>query len=162
VSWFHSASDAVSRSPRILTDVRDDGEVMSRKTVAHAMRRQGLNGAFPRGWRTTTITDRNNGYPVDSVKRQWEAGALNQVWVVDITYSRIWEGWLYLATVIDARSKHVIGWAIPDHMRTDLVQDALNMALTFRGDLAPRSSPSAIEGRTTTQHNWPSSRRATG
>ena len=53
----------------------------------------------------------------------------------DITYLRTWEGWLYLATVIDAHSRRVIGWAIEDHMRTDLVEDALKMAITLRGQL---------------------------
>jgi len=57
------------------------------------------------------------------------------VWVGDITYLRTWEGWLYLATVIDAHSRRVIGWAIDEHMRADLVQDALVMAITLRGDL---------------------------
>ena len=51
------------------------------------------------------------------------------------TYLRTWQGWLYLATVIDAHSRRVIGWAIDEHMRADLVQDALAMAITLRGDL---------------------------
>jgi putative transposase len=144
VSWFHGASDAVYGSPRVLADLRDDGEVISRKTVAQAMRRLGLVGVFPRRWRTTTVTDREDAYPADSVKRRWDTGALNQVWVGDIpqpgrgcgpTYLRTWEGWLYLATVIDAHSRRVIGWAIADHMRTDLVQDALTMALALRGEV---------------------------
>jgi len=59
---------------------------------------------------------------------------LNTVWVSDITYLRTWQGWLYLATVIDTHSRRVIGWAIAEHMRTDLVQDALQMALTLRGE----------------------------
>ena len=75
-----------------------------------------------------------DAYPVDAVKRQWDAGALNKVWVGDITYPRIWEGWVYLATVIDAHSRRVIGWAIADHMRTDLIQDALTMAMVLCGD----------------------------
>lgn len=135
VSWFHGASDAVYGSPRVLADLRDDGEVISRKTVAQAMRRLGLVGVFPRRWRTTTVTDREDAYPADSVKRRWDTGALNQVWVGDITYLRTWEGWLYLATVIDAHSRRVIGWAIADHMRTDLVEDALRMALALRGEV---------------------------
>jgi putative transposase len=72
---------------------------------------------------------------VDAAKRDWDKGELNRVWVGDITYLRTWEGWLYLATVIDAHSRRVIGWAIDEHMRADLVQDALAMAITLRGDL---------------------------
>lgn len=135
VAWFHGDSDEVSGSPKILADLREDGEVISRKTVAKVMRRLGLRGVCPKRWRTTTIIDGADAYPVDVVKRQWDTGRLNQVWVGDITYLRTWEGWLYLATVIDAHSRRVIGWAIDEHMRADLVEDALKMAITLRGEL---------------------------
>jgi len=135
VAWFHGASDEVSGSPRILADLREDGEVISRKTVAKTMRKLGLRGICPRRWRTTTQREDGDTYPVDAAKRVWDTGVLNAVWVGDITYLRTWEGWLYLATVIDANSRRVIGWAIADHMRTDLVEDALKMAITLRGEL---------------------------
>ena len=135
VTWFHSDSDDVYGAPKILADLRDDGETISRKTVAKAMRALGLVGICPKRWKTTTVIDHADAYPVDAVKRQWDTGALDQVWVGDITYLRTWEGWLYLATVIDAHSRRVIGWAIDEHMRADLVQDALQMAITLRGDL---------------------------
>jgi transposase InsO family protein len=134
VAFFHGDSDEVYGSPRILADLRADGEIISRKTVATTMRRLGLAGICPKKWKTTTIIDHADAYPVDAVKRQWDTGALNQVWVGDITYLRTWEGWVYLATVIDAHSRRVIGWAIADHMRTDLIQDALTMAMVLRGD----------------------------
>ncbi|MET4062186.1 putative transposase, partial [Arthrobacter sp. UYP6] len=132
VAYFHGDSDEVYGAPRILADLRADGETVSRKTVAKAMRSLGLAGICPKKWKTTTITDRADAYPVDAVKRQWDTGALNRVWVGDITYLRTWEGWVYLATVIDAHSRRVIGWAIADHMRTDLIQDALKMAIVLR------------------------------
>jgi putative transposase len=135
IAWFHGESDEVSGSPRILADLREDGEVISRKTVAKAMRKLGLRGICPRRWRTTTVREGGDTYPPDAANRQWDTGVLNAVWVGDITYLRTWEGWLYLATVIDAHSRRVIGWAIADHMRTDLVEDALKMAITLRGEL---------------------------
>ena len=135
IAWFHGESDEVSGSPRILADLREDGEVISRKTVAKAMRRLGLRGICPRRWRTTTQRATGDTYPPDATNRQWDTGVLNAVWVGDITYLRTWEGWLYLATVIDAHSRRVIGWAIADHMRTELVEDALKMAITVRGEL---------------------------
>ncbi|MBE0011533.1 MULTISPECIES: IS3 family transposase [unclassified Arthrobacter] len=134
VAYFHSDSDEVYGSPRILADLRADGETVSRKTVAKAMKSLGLAGICPKRWKTTTVIDHADAYPVDAVKRRWDTGALNQVWVGDITYLRTWEGWVYLATVIDAHSRRVIGWAIAEHMRTDLIQDALQMALTLRQD----------------------------
>ena len=134
IAWFHSDSDQVYGSPRILADLRAEGEIISRKTVAKTRQRLGLAGICPKRWKTTTVTDHADAYPVDAVKRQWDTGALNQVWVGDITYLRTWEGWVYLATVIDAHSRRVIGWAIAEHMRTDLIQDALVMAMTLRED----------------------------
>ena len=87
VAWFHGESDEVSGSPKILADLREDGEIISRKTVAKVMRGLGLRGICPKRWRTTTIIDHADTYPVDAVKRQWDTGELNQVWVGDITYS---------------------------------------------------------------------------
>ena len=135
IAWFHGESDEVSGAPRILADLREDGEVISRKTVAKTMRTLGLRGICPKRWKTTTIPNAGDTYPADAAKRQWDTGVLNAVWVGDITYLRTWEGWLYLATVIDACSRRVIGWAIADHMRTDLVEDALKMAIALRGEL---------------------------
>jgi len=110
---FHGDSDEVSESPKIFADLREDGEIISRKTVAKSIRRLGIKGLCPKRWRTTTVVNSADAYPVDAVKREWATGALNQVWVGDITYLRTtWiqarEGWLYLATVIDAHSRRVI------------------------------------------------------
>jgi len=134
VAWFHGESDEVAGSPKILMDLREDGEIISRKTVAKTMRKLGLKGVCPKRWKTTTVINRDDAYPVDVVQRRWDTGALNHVWVGDISYLRTWEGWLYLATVIDAHSRRVIGWAIDEHMRSDLVEDALRMAITLRGE----------------------------
>jgi hypothetical protein len=119
VAWFHGDSDEVSGSPRILADLRGDGEVISRKTVAKTMRRLHLVGVCPKRWRTTTLINHADAHPVDAAKRDWDKGELNRVWVGDIPYLRTWEEWLYLATVIDAHSRRVIGWAIDEHMRAD-------------------------------------------
>ena len=90
VSWFHGESDEVSGSPKILADLRDDGEIISRKTVAKTMRKLGLRGICPKKWKTTTIVDHADAYPADAAKRQWDTGALNRIWVGDITYLRTW------------------------------------------------------------------------
>ena len=135
ITWFHGESDEVSGAPKILMDLREDGETISKKTVAKIMRELCLKGVCPKRWRTTTITNGSDSYPADLVQRRFDTGALNQIWVGDISYLRTWEGWLYLATVIDAHSRRVIGWAIDEHMRADLVEDALRMAITLRGEL---------------------------
>jgi putative transposase len=135
VTKHFAASDDVYGSPRILVDLREGGETVSRKTVATVMRGLGLVGVSPKQFKVTTVTDASDTYPVDAVQRTWDKGAVNRVWVGDITYLRTWQGWLYLATVIDAHSRRVIGWAIADHMRADLVEDALRMAIVLRGTL---------------------------
>lgn len=88
VAFLHGDSDEVYGSPRILADLRADGEIVSRKTVAKAMRSLGLAGICPKKWKSTTVIDHADAYPADRVKRQWDVGALNQVWVGDITYLR--------------------------------------------------------------------------
>lgn len=134
---FHQASDGVYGAPRILADLRDDGERVSRKTVAASLRRQGLAGISPRRFApATTVIDLAAVVPKDLVRRRFDTGALNRVWTTDITYLRTGEGWLYLCAVRDGCSRRVIGWAVDDRMDTDLVQAAVAMAVVMRGALA--------------------------
>jgi putative transposase len=137
VAAFHEASDGVYGAPRILADLREDGETVSRKTVAASLRRQGLAGICPRRFApATTVVDLDAPVPKDLVGRRFDTGELDRVWTSDITYLRTGEGWLYLCAVRDGCSRRVIGWAVDDHMRTDLVESALSMAVAMRGELA--------------------------
>jgi len=131
---LHDDSDGAYGSPRLLLDLRAEGVVVSGKTVAKVMRAKGIRGCAPRQWRLTTVPEPDpDNIPTDRVKRQFDQGRLDAVWVGDITYIRTWAGWLYLATVIDAHSRRVIGWALAEHMRASLVSDALSMAVVQRG-----------------------------
>lgn len=137
VAAFHTASDGVYGAPRILADLRDDGETVSRKTVAASLRRQGLAGISPRSFApATTVVDLDATIPKDLVNRCLDAGRLDVVWTSDITYLRTGEGWLYLCAVRDGHSRRVIGWAIDEHLHTDLVEAAVAMAVTMCGALA--------------------------
>jgi len=137
VAKFHTASDGVYGAPRILADLRADGERVSRKTVAASLRRQGLAGISPRRFApATTVIDLDAVVPKDLVRRRFDTGVLNRVWTSDITYLRTGEGWLYLCAVRDGCSRRVIGWAIDDYLHTDLVQAALEMAVAMRGEFA--------------------------
>ncbi len=95
-----------------------------------------LAGCQPRAYKTTTVTDPDADPIQDHVRRDFTAPAPGLKMVGDITYIRTWEGWLYLATVIDVCTRQVLGWSIADHMRTSLICDALSMA-AGRTDLAP-------------------------
>ncbi|WP_424991540.1 IS3 family transposase [Naumannella halotolerans] len=136
IRQFHADSDAVYGSPRILADLRADGQQVSRKTVAKLMRQHQIVGISPRGWRpSTTIPDPHAGRLPDLVERRFDQGQLNRVWTSDITYLATAQGWLYLCAVRDGCSRRVIGWAITDHLRADLVDQALSMAYVLRGQL---------------------------
>ena len=148
VAAFHEASDGVYGAPRILADLRGDGEQVSRKTVAASLRRQGLAGICPRRFApATTVVDLDAPVPKDLVGRRFDTGELDRVWTSDITYLRTGEGWLYLCAVRDGCSRRVIGWALDDHMRTDLVESALSMAVAMRGELAETVIFHADRGR---------------
>jgi len=136
IADFHEDSDRVYGSPRILADLREDGEQVSRKTVAKLMRGAGIVGISPRKFTPITTVGGPNSTPVsDLVGRAFDRGRLDVVWTSDITYLDTDQGWLYLCAVRDGCSRRVIGWAIEDHMRADLVEAALSMAVTLRGRL---------------------------
>jgi transposase InsO family protein len=95
------------------------------------MRAAGLVGRPPRRFRRTTVAD-PQAQAEDLVQRQFVAHAPDRLWFGDITYVRTWEGWLYLAVILDAYSRKVVGWAMADHLRTELATAALQMALETR------------------------------
>lgn len=134
----HQASDGVNGAPRITADLRQEGEVVSRKTVAKLMRDNNIQGISPRTWvPVTTIVEANPHTIPDLVGRRFDQGALNVVWTSDITYLATDEGWLYLCAVRDGCSRRVLGYAFSDSLHTDMVETALRRAVTFReGDTA--------------------------
>jgi putative transposase len=109
------------------------GETVGRDRVKRLMRTHGIVGAKRRGkpWRTT-ISDPTAQRPPDLVNREFTADRPDALWLADFTYLRCWEGLVFFSFVIDAFSRRVVGWQFASHMRTDLVLDALRMALTRR------------------------------
>jgi putative transposase len=109
------------------------GEDVGRDRVKRLMRREGIQGAKRRGkpWRTTT-PDATATRSADLVNRDFTADRPDALWVADFTYLRCWEGVVFFSFVIDAFSRRIVGWQFAGHMRTDLVLDALRMALTRR------------------------------
>lgn len=127
----HDRSRCTSGAPRVHAELRAQGQRVSRKRVARLMREAGLVGRPPKRFRRTTVAD-PQVQTQDLVQRQFQATAPDQLWFGDSTYVRTWEGWLYLAILLDAYSRKVVGWARADHLRTELATAALDMALRAR------------------------------
>jgi transposase InsO family protein len=131
------AADTTCGAPRLTAELRDRGTPVNHKRVARVMRTIGLQGLRLRRRHRTTIADPAAAKAPDLIRRDFTAPAPNQRYVGDITYLPVGDrGFLYLATVIDLHSRRLAGWAIADHMRTDLVIDALRAAERTRGSLA--------------------------
>ena len=130
----HDESTGTYGAPRIHAELAAQARRHSRKRVARLMRAAGRRGRSPKRWRTTTVPDPAAVLPADLIGRDFATAttAINARWCGDITYIHTWEGWLYLATVIDLTSRRVVGWATADHLRTDLIDEALTNAVASR------------------------------
>jgi transposase InsO family protein len=134
----HQTSKGRYGAPRIHAQLRRDGHRHGRKRIARLMRAAGLHGRTPRRFKRTTIADPAAAARADLVRRDFavDAAAVNTRWCGDITYIPTWEGWLYLATVIDIASRRIVGFAMAEHLRAELACDALTNAIAAR-DPAP-------------------------
>ena len=133
IKQIHQATRGVYGSPRIHAELRlTHGIRVSRKRVERLMRAAAISGLAPRKRRRTTIRVQGVRVADDLVERRFRPPAPNVLWLADITYLRTWEGWLYLAAVQDAYSRAIVGWSMAEHMRAQLVVDALAMALARR------------------------------
>ena len=126
-----AASQGVYGAPRVFLDLREAGETCSKHRVARLMRENNIRAKA--GYRTRRyIAGKPFELIPDLVKRKFEVSRPNRIWVSDITYIRTWEGWLYLAIVMDLFSRKIIGWATRSTMHRDLVLDAVMMAVKER------------------------------
>jgi putative transposase len=132
IEAIHRKSRSTYGRPRIHFELREDGVAISGKRVARLMRERGIFGASRRKLTTTTIRNRDARPAPDLVDRNFRADRPDQLWVADITYIPTWSGFLYLAVVLDAYSRRVVGWAMANHLRTELVLEAFNMAIYRR------------------------------
>lgn len=140
IKEIHADNRGVYGAPRIHAELRmQHGVRVGRKRVARLMRQAGISGLIEKRWRRTTIRVPGVRVADDLVERRFRPAAPNVLWVADITYLKTWEGWVYLAAIQDAYSRRIVGWSMADHMRSELVVDALQMALARR-----RPSPGLI------------------
>jgi putative transposase len=129
---IHERSRGTYGAPRIHAELAAQGVHIGRKRVARLMQAAGVVGVSRRAFVTTTRRDGAARPAPDLVQRQFTADRPDQLWVADITYIATWAGFLFLAVVLDAWSRRVVGWAMAAHLRTELVLDALNMAIAQR------------------------------
>lgn len=133
VKEIHAANRGVYGAPRIHAELRmAHGIKVSRKRVERLMVQARISGLVEKKRGKTTVRVPGVRVASDLVLRDFTATGKNQIWAADITYLRTWEGWLYLAAVQDLFSRRIVGWSMADHMRTELVTDALKMAVHQR------------------------------
>jgi len=128
----HRVSRGTYGSPRVLKELRESGEWIGRRRVARLMKERSLSGEMAKKWRHPAGALTSDPCEPNKLDRDFTAPAPNRLWASDITYVRTWEGWLYVAVVIDLFSRRVVGWSIQRHMKTDLVLSALTMAVGMR------------------------------
>lgn len=117
---------------KVWRQMKREGIAVARCTVERLMRRQGLQGVRRGKSVRTTVPDKAVVCPLDRVHRQFRADRPNQLWVSDFTYVSTWQGWLYVAFVIDVFARRIVGWRVSSHMQIDFVLDALEQALYDR------------------------------
>jgi putative transposase len=133
IATIHEESRATYGAPRVHAELRLEHDVrVGRKRVERLMRRAGLSGMVRRRRGRTTVSTPGIRTAPDLVARGFNPTAPDRLWCADITYLRTWEGWLYLASVMDCHSRRIVGWALTDHLRAELVDDALAMAVARR------------------------------
>ena len=136
IKIIHQASRQIYGAPRIHAELADAGVHVGRKRVERLMKAAGLKGVSRRRGTRTTIRDERLRPASDLVDRNFYAHEPNVLWVADITYVPTWAGFLYLAVVLDAFSRRIVGWAMGHNLKAQLVIDAMNMAI---GQRKPRN-----------------------
>jgi putative transposase len=129
---IHGENRGVYGARRIHAELRHAELRVGRKRVERLMRNAGISGLVKRRRGKTTISVPGVRTASDLVERDFNPQAPDRLWTADITYIRTWEGWLYLASIIDCYSRRIVGWSMADHLRHELVVDALNMAIDRR------------------------------
>lgn len=133
IRTIHEESRQTYGAPRIHAELEDEGQSVGKNRVARLMREAGIEGVSRRRRRGTTKRSPDTRPAPDLVERAFGSpSGPDQLWVADITYIPTWAGFLYLSVVVDAWSRRVVGWSMANHLRTELVLDALNMALWQR------------------------------
>ncbi|MDQ3576336.1 MAG: IS3 family transposase [Actinomycetota bacterium] len=135
ITQAHKDSRGTYGSPRITAELRDQGEVVSAKTVARIMAGIGIEGISPRTFKVrTTLVDPAASFPLDLVERRFDQGRRDAVWLTDITYLSCGEGDMFLCAIRDGHSRLVLGYSVADHIGAEMVTTTIEAAVAARGD----------------------------
>jgi transposase InsO family protein len=134
ITQAHTESRGTYGSPRITAELRDQGVVVTAKTVAKIMASIGLEGISPRTFKVrTTVVDPTASFPPDLVDRHFDRGRPDAVWLTDITYLTCGEGEMFLCAIRDGHSRKVLGYSVSDHIGAEMVTSAIDAAVAARG-----------------------------
>ncbi|GAB3512627.1 IS3 family transposase [Amycolatopsis cihanbeyliensis] len=134
ITQAHKDSSGIYGSPRITAELREQGEVVTAKTVAKIMASIGLEGISPRTFKVkTTVVDPAASFPPDLVDRHFDRDRLDAVWLTDITYLTCGQGDMFLCAIRDGQSRKVLGYSVSDHIGAEMVTDAIDAAVGTRG-----------------------------
>ena len=128
----HEGSNGVYGQLKVWDELNESGIAVARCTVERLMRAHGIVGVGPTKAKKTTLPGERPVVAPDLVKRNFSASRPDQLWLADFTYIRTWQGWSYLAVVLDVYTRRIVGWQLAPHMRQSLVTDAFEMALSAR------------------------------
>ena len=132
IERVHAGSDRIYGQLKIWDELNDEGIAVARCTVERLMRKNGIEGCRNGKTQVTTVPGSNPVAADDLVRRDFTANRPDAVWLSDFTYIRTWQGWGYLAIVLDVYTRRIVGWQFASHMGQSLVTDALDMALASR------------------------------
>lgn len=132
IEKIHIDSKKRYGSPRVFAELRNQGEMINHKRVENLMKKNKIQARMKRKFRVTTDSKHNDPIAENILNRDFIANKPNEKWVSDITYIHTLQGWLYLCTVIDLYSRKVVGWSMDDNMKTELISNALEMAVKSR------------------------------
>ena len=150
----HAESNGVSGQLRTWDELNETGVSVARCTVERLMRRYGIVGVGPAKTKTTALPGAQAVPAADLVRRDFTANRPDKLWHADFTYIRTWEGWAYLAVVLDVFTRRIVGWQLAPHMRQSLVTDAFEMALASRQEHEDRLIAHSDNGSQYTSYEY--------
>ena len=137
IQTLHRRSRQTYGSPRIHADLKAMGQIVNRKRVDRVMRQNGIQAKRKQGYKRTTRRDESHPVAPNLLGQEFDAQAINEKWVADITFIDTHEGWLYLAAILDVYSRKIVGWSMSTRLQKQLVADALTMAIGRRDMTRP-------------------------